>query len=197
MVTAVSTSTAHPDHRSRAVQLAARWVEDGRRVELQGIAEQLGISRATLFRTAGARDELVGEALWHLTFGTLQAAARRGEAERARGGLRSIAAARHMNALVSRSSALRRLLDDEPGLTIRVLTDPAGPVQPRVVVFVEDLLRRDMADGYRPVIDPGDLAYALVRLGESFLYADVLAARQPNVVIADRLQQALIEATRT
>jgi hypothetical protein len=30
-------------------------------------------------------------------------------------------------------------------------------------------------------------------MGESFLYADVLAARQPDVATADRLQQALLE----
>ena len=32
-----------------------------------------------------------------------------------------------------------------------------------------------------------------LRLGESFLYANVLAARKPDVATADRLQQALIE----
>lgn len=188
---------AAPDHRTRAVELAARWIFTGRRVELQGLADALGISRATLFRTAGTRDELIGEALWELTRRTLVAAARHGEAERARGGLRSVAAARHMNALVSHSGALRRLLDSEPALTIRVLTDPAGPVQPRVVAFVEDVLRQDIADGYQPVIDAADLAYALVRLGESFLYADVLANRHPDVAAADRLQQALLQAGRT
>lgn len=187
---------AAPDHRSRAVDLAARWIVQGRRVELQGVADQLGISRATLFRTAGTRDELIGEALWQLTHRTLLAAARCGDVERARGGLRSIATARHMNATVSRSSALRRLLDDEPALTIRVLTDPVGPVQPRVVAFVEQVLRQDVDEGYQPIIDAGDLAYALVRLGESFLYADVLAARHPDVEAADRLQQVLLQAGR-
>jgi Tetracyclin repressor-like, C-terminal domain len=43
--------------------------------------------------------------------------------------------------------------------------------------------------------EPGALAYALVRLGESFLYADILAARHPDVAAADRLQQALVEGT--
>lgn len=40
---------------------------------------------------------------------------------------------------------------------------------------------------------PDALAYALVRLGESFLYADVLANRKPDVAAANRLQRALIE----
>lgn len=185
------------DHRTRAVAAAARWVRDGRRLDLQALADELGISRATLFRQAGTRELLLGEALWHQTHRTLRAAARRADTERAPGELRSVLVARQMNALVSRSAALRRLLDDEPALTIRVLTDPTGPVQPRVVGFVERVLRQDMADGYRPVIAPDDLAYALVRLGESFLYADVLADRHPDVESADRLQHALLQATRT
>jgi len=94
------------------------------------------------------------------------------------------------NAIVSQSHGLRRLLEDEPALTIRVLTDPHGQVQTGVVAFVEGLLRRDIAEfGLTTIIKPG----ALVRLGESFLYADVLAARKPDVETVDRLQRALIE----
>lgn len=70
-------------------------------------------------------------------------------------------------------------------------------MQTGVVAFLEALLHRDMAElGFEPLIEPGDLAYAPVRLGESFLYADVLAARQPDVATADRLQRALVEGTR-
>jgi hypothetical protein len=77
---------------------------------------------------------------------------------------------------------------------MRVLTDPRGQVQAGVVAFVEDLLRRDIEEfGLVTLIDPDALAYALVRLGESFLYADVLAARKPDVETANRLQRALID----
>ena len=73
-------------------------------------------------------------------------------------------------------------------------TNPLGPVQPRVVTFVEGLLRRDIAEfGLVTIIEPNALAYALVRLVESFLYADVLADRKPDVATADRLTRALIE----
>ena len=100
---------------------------------------------------------------------------------------------RHINAIVSQNAGLRRLLDDEPALTMRVLTDPRGRVQTGIVAFIEDLLRRDVAEfGLVTLIEPDALAYALVRLGESFLYADVLAARKPDVEAANRLQQALI-----
>lgn len=178
------------------MEVAAHWVREGRRLDMQGVADELGVSRVTLFRHVGSREDLLREALWLLTARTLDAAARRWEHERPEGALRIVGTGEHFNALVSQSTALRRLLDEEPSLTIRVLTDPCGQVQRGVVAFIEALLRRDMAEfGFEPLIEAGDLAYALVRLGESFLYADVLAARQPDVATATRLQRALIEGT--
>jgi AcrR family transcriptional regulator len=177
-----------------AIELAARWIVGGRRLEMQGLADELGVSRVTLFRHIGTREELLGEALWLLTEQTLQLAARRWAAERREGELYSIGTGRNINSFVSRSAALHTLLAQEPSLTIKVLTDPTGRVQSGVVAFVEAMLRRDMDEhGYVPIADPADLAFALVRLGESFLYADVLAARQPDADAANRIQRALVE----
>jgi hypothetical protein len=179
---------------ARSVELAARWIADGRRLDMQGLADDLGVSRVTLFRRVGSREALLGKALWLLTRRMLEAAAARWEAERPAGELHTPGTGRHINAMVSRSKCLRRLLDDEPALAIRVLTDPRGQVQTGVVAFIEDLLRRDIAEfGLVTIIEPDALAYALVRLDESFLYAEVLAARKPDVATANRLQQALIE----
>jgi hypothetical protein len=183
-----------PTDPPAAVALAAAWVSDCRRLEMQGLADELGVSRVTLFRQAGNREELLEKALWVLTQAGQRAAVRRWEAERPAGAWHSPGTFRHFNAIVSRSAGLRRLLDDEPALTIRVLTVPGRTVQAAAVSFTEATLRRDMAEfGLVSSIEPGALAYALVRLGESFLYADVLAARQPDVETADRLQQALVE----
>jgi AcrR family transcriptional regulator len=179
---------------SRIVATAARWIYDGRRLDMQGLADELGVSRVTLFRRVGSREELLSRALWLLTERMLEMAAAQWEAERPPGELHTPGTGRHINAMVSRSKGLRRLLDDEPALTIRVLTDPRGRVQSGIVAFIEDLLRRDVEEfGLVTLIEPNDLAYALVRLGESFLYADVLAARKPDVATANRLQDALIE----
>lgn len=184
------------DAGDRVVNRAARWVHEGRRLDMQGLADELGLSRVTVFRRAGGREELLSKAVWVLTERTLMIAAQRWEAERPPGELHTPGTGRHVNAIVSRSPGLRRLLDDEPALALRVLTNPLGRVQTGIVTFVEALLRRDMAEfGLVPLIEPGALAYALVRLGESFLYADVLADRQPDVATADRLQQALVEAS--
>ena len=183
-----------PSRAARIVAAAARRIQDGKRVDMQSLADELGISRVTLFRRVGSREALMSKALWMLTQCTLETAAAQWEAERPEGELHTPGTGRHINAMVAQSKGLRRLLEDEPALAIRVLTDPRGQVQAGVVAFIEELLRRDIEEfGLITLIEPDALAYALVRLGESFLYADVLAARKPDVETANRLQRALIE----
>lgn len=163
---------------------------------MQGLADELGVSRVTLFRWVGSREALLGRALWLLTELTLRTGLRRWESERPPGALLSFGAGRRVNEIVAGATGLRRLLDQEPALAIRVLTDPRGPVQPGCIAFVEDLLRRDVEEsGVELTVEPEALAYALVRLNESFLYADVLASRTPDIATATRLQQALIEGS--
>ncbi|MBR7834272.1 hypothetical protein KDL01_13435 [Actinospica durhamensis] len=177
-----------------AVERAAQWFAQCRRLDMQGLADELGINRATLFRRVGGREVLLARALWIETERCLAIAAERWESEKPADALHTTGSLRHFNAIVARSKGLRTLLDDEPALAMRILTDPRGPIQQGTVAAVADSLRRDVEDyGLEPIIGPDDLAYALVRIGESFLYADVLAARTPDVEKADRLQRALIE----
>jgi AcrR family transcriptional regulator len=192
--TMTAPTKAATNNADRIVGIAARWIFEGRRLDMQGLADELGVSRVTLFRRVGSREELISQALWRLTERMLEIAVERWEAERPEGELHTPGTIRHINAMVAGSAGLRRLLDDEPALTLRVLTDPRGRVQSGIVAFNEVLLRCDMEEfGLVPITEPSALAYALVRLGESFLYADVIAARKPDVETANRLQQAIIE----
>lgn len=180
-----------------AVERAARWFIDCRRLDMQGLADELGVSRATLFRRVGGREELLGRALWAVTERSLAVAAKRWERERPADELHTTGALRHFNAIVAESRGLRRLLEEEQALAMRILTDARGRIQPGVVAAVEAALRWDMEEfGLVPIIEPEDLAYALVRIGESFLYSGALAARKPDVEKANRLQRALIDGGR-
>src|SRR5260370_7125606 len=49
-----------------AFKLARRQFIAGQRVEMQRLAEELGVSRVTLHRWVGSRDQLLGEVLWSL-----------------------------------------------------------------------------------------------------------------------------------
>lgn len=138
----------------------------------------------------------MNEALWLLTERTLLDSTRTCARQRP-AALLSLAVAHRMNAVVSPGYGLLRLLDHEPVLAIRVLTDPRNRVQPRLVAGVDALLSRDMEEcGLLPTIEVGAPAYALGRVGPSFRSSDVLAFPQPDLATADRLQQALVASGR-
>lgn len=182
------------------VQVAARLVNQGARLDMSALAADLGISRTTLFRRVGNREDLLGEALWLLSDRTMRSAERRwhaahGDAVRdPGGGLRCLWVMARYRAAIAGHDGTRMLLDEEPVAAIRVLTDPAGRVQPRVIGAYAALLRRDIdAGGFVPAVDVETLAYAIVRLGESFLYSDVLASRSPDLAAVGTLIGRLVD----
>jgi tetracycline repressor-like protein len=182
------------------VRTAAHWIDRGDRLDTRTFAVSLGISRSTLFRRAGNRDDLLGDALWYLADHTMAAAVRHweqteGDAVRgADGELRCLAVMREYRSAIAANTGFRRFLDDEPTVAIRLLTDPHGRVQPRVMTAHVELLRRDVdAGGFVPAVGLDSLGYAIVRLGEAFLYSDVLAARTPDLAAASTLLAALVE----
>ena len=68
---------------------------------------------------------------------------------------------------------MRVWLAQEQERAMRVLTSSGGIVQPRVVGAIERLIDREIETGaFSSAIAPSTLAYAIVRLGESFLYND-------------------------
>ena len=182
------------------VQAAARLVHQGARLDMSALAAELGISRTTLFRRVGNREDLLGEALWLLSERTLRSASRKwraanGDAVRdAEGGLRCLWVMTRYRAAIAGHDGVRMLLDEEPVAAIRVLTDPTGRVQPRVIAAYVDLLAADVdAGGFVPAVDVDTLAYAVVRLGETFLYSDVLASRAPDLAALGTLVGRLVD----
>lgn len=182
------------------VRTAAHWIDRGVRLDTRTLANELGISRSTLFRRVGNREDLMGEALWYMGNGTMTAAKRmwekaHGSAVRSpEGELRCLAVMRQYRSDIAGNDGFRKLLDEEPTVAIRVLTDPHGRVQPRVMAAHVALLRRDVEDGgFSPAVSLDSLCYAIVRLGEAFLYSDVLASRAPDLDAASTLLAALVE----
>jgi AcrR family transcriptional regulator len=181
-----------------AVEHVAHQVMAGIRIDTGVVAAELGVSRATLHRRAGNREALLGEAIALLGLRTFAAAERNWDAGRApAGAVRSVWIMEQFRAAVAASAGVRRLLDEEPAVAIRVLTDPLGRVQPRLVERCAELLRTDVdAGAVVPLTEVGTLAYAVVRLAESFLYSDVLAARAPDLDAASTLIGALVTGGR-
>jgi AcrR family transcriptional regulator len=165
---------------SEIFQAALATYRERRRLDMRALAADLGIGRATLYRKVGNRDRLLGEVMWYLT--RLAMVCSLVEAEDRRGAERVVEVLRLFMSAVNGSADLRHFLEAEPEAALRVLTSKHGPVQPGVTEALESLLTQEEERGnLRLTIDRGTLAYVIVRIGEGFLYADVIADQEPDV----------------
>jgi AcrR family transcriptional regulator len=180
--------------REDVVRAAARRFRHGERVDVQGVAADAGVARATAYRWFGTREGLIGEAIV-LASGPVFAAAR--ERAEGRGAAGLVDAFDDVVRRLSADDGLRRFLETERDAALRILTSSGGVVQPAWVARTEALLAAEAAAGrFRPTADPPTLAYAIVRLVEAFLYNDAAAGLRAD---ADRLHvvlSALLAADR-
>jgi AcrR family transcriptional regulator len=176
-----------------AFKVARRWFRDGRRIEMQELAQELGVSRATLFRWVGSRDDLLGEVI---VFGAKLPMDMADEAASGlTGGERVAAIMQTFCELVLTGDFFREFLRREPERALRILTTRAGPVQGRMVAAVGYLIQREIDEGHLPAELPlplPDLAYLVVRILESFLYSDLITGEQPDPVKVGQAVRVLL-----
>ena len=158
--------------REDALTLARRRFLKGERVDVQAIARELGLARATMHRWFGTREQLLGEVLAELAEQRLQTI---------RDGIDAVGAPALLecfdtyNGEVASNPGLAALLANEQERALRVLTSSGGVVQPRTVAAIQRLIDAELETGafVSPISSP-TLAYAIVRLAESFLYNDAI-----------------------
>jgi AcrR family transcriptional regulator len=173
---------------ARAFSLARSWFLACRRVDMRELAAELGVSRATLHRWVGSRDHLLAEILWSETaavFGNVSFTGRG-----AAGVADAIGA---FVSLVNGSVAFHAFLQREPERALRLLTTKASVVQSRTITQLTTLLSSEITAGRltTPLPTP-DLAYILVRLGESFIYTDIITGDEPDAAKAHAAVSALL-----
>jgi AcrR family transcriptional regulator len=161
-----------PPAASRAEVLDAalyRYLR-GRRVDVQAIAAELGLGRTTIYRWFGSREELIGEVVFRAAEPLIDAA-RAGA--RGRGGAALLDTFDRLNRSFAEASALRRFVEQEREVALRIITSSAGNFQPRMVARITTLIEEEVRAGaYDPPVDPATLGYAIVRLAEAFLFND-------------------------
>ena len=168
-----------PPHReaARAFQLARRTFIEGERIEMGPLATQLGVDRTSLFRWVGNRDALVSEVLWALAETTLDHAEREAEGS---GAARVVdILGRFAEGLVT-AGYFREFLAREPQRALRLMTTGEFEIQRRYVAAVEELLAAHAPDAGRADLPRRDLAYLIVRISESFSYADLITGEEPS-----------------
>lgn len=160
------------------------------RVDVQAIARELGLARATMHRWFQTRELLLGEVLATLAEGRIQAIRLQTGGSGPQALIETID---RFNREVAATRGLSTLLAQEQERALRILTSSAGVVQPRVVAIVARLIDAEMKAGtYEPPTPPDVLAYALVRLGEAFLYNDAIVGIRGDTERLRQVEAALL-----
>jgi AcrR family transcriptional regulator len=170
--------------RQAALALATKRFLAGERVDMQALARELGLARATMHRWFQTRELLLGEVLATLAERRLSAIR---EDVGDSGPAALLETLDRFNREIASTHGLRALLIQEQERALRILTSSAGPVQPRIVQSIQRLIEAEVQAGnFVPAIPPDVLAYAIERLGEAFLYNDALAGIRGDT---ERLRQ--------
>jgi hypothetical protein len=186
----VSEAPAEERGAGAAFRLARRRFLAGERVDMTALAAELSINRVTLYRWIGNRDELLVEILWSLAASTLE---RERARTRKRGADRIVQIIGRFVAAVLSNPGMSRFLAEEGELAMRLLTRRQTGFQPRLIVFVEDLLAEEVRRGSLELpADLHDVAYTIVRIVESYVYLDRITGEDPDARRAESILRLLL-----
>jgi AcrR family transcriptional regulator len=163
-----------------AFRAALRAFVRGPRLDMEKLAQDLGISKTTLYRWTGPRDQLLSEVLCF--FG--EEAVRIGrEASAGTTGVERIELfTRGFVESIVDFEPHRRFVRTETELAFRLVLTRGSLVQSTVVERFAEVMREEEASGTLRLRAPADdLAYAAIRIIEGFIYNDALTEDRPDV----------------
>lgn len=161
---------------------ALQWWTEGRRFDVGQLAAELGVGRATVFRWVGSRELLYGEVISNL----FQAALVNARAQAKGTGTVFVAdVARKLMQQILESAPLRTFVRQDPEYAMRILMSRTSTVERRCADTVRYALEQAVQAGHiQPAMRLEDLAYLIVRIGESFLYRDAITGDPPEIEAA-------------
>lgn len=153
-------------------ELAMRWWTQGERFDIGKMAQELGLSRATVFRWVGSRELLYGEVLASLFERAMEAA---NASAQGTGPALIADVTRRLMTTLTGHEPLRVFLKQDPEYAMRVLMSHSSTVEQRCAQTVQKALEEGFRLGHiQPELELGALAYLIVRIGESFLYREAI-----------------------
>lgn len=186
-----SPEVARADARAALYRARAKFMR-GERLDMQQLAAELNIDRSTLFRWVGNRDQLLVSILLSLADPTLRDISAAAEGT---GGARIARIASRYAKVLIETAYYRVFLRREPERGLRLITTKASPIQQHIVETFEGYLREeiDRGDLRHPML-VHDLAYLIVRIIESFIYADLITGDTPDAGNVQMAIAALLHA---
>jgi AcrR family transcriptional regulator len=185
----VATTRATPADAFRA---ALRMFVNEPRVDMGRLVAELGISKATLYRWTGSREQLLSEVLNYFGEQAIAIGLERSEGLEGTARMEAFFAA-FVDSIVT-FEPLRRFVRTETPLAFRLLTTRGGLVQSTVARRIADVLAAEAERGTLVLRAPApDLAYAMTRVIEGFIYNDAMADIDTDVETAVRIVCLLID----
>lgn len=182
--TRLSLALADEAYQSRATpvdvfRVAQRWWFEGRRLNLGALADEIGVSRATVFRWVGNKDLLLAEILWSMYAPVFDHALAESEGT---GVDRLVDFYRRMALVCVSFEPLKRFLRQDPEYALKILTSDATNYHERMVAIWQKMLEDETKAGnINPPLEPARLAQIMVRVNEGCLYSDLIAGRKPAI----------------
>src|SRR5215469_2041987 len=163
----------------------------GRRLDMQSLARYVGVGRATLYRRAGNREQLLDHVIWwrgrRMVAGQLLATAQLSGVPRIAAVVAGVLRA------IERDRPLRTLIESEPDVALRILTGSRSLAGRGMATALASLIDLERSRGaFDADLDAATLAFAILRISEGFLYADIIGDRAPDVGQAITVIEALL-----
>lgn len=80
-------------------------------------------------------------------------------------------------------------------MSLRIVSSGYGPVQGRTIENLQQLLEQEIAAGHMTLsVEPSVMAYALTRMTESFLYADLITGASPDLANAKAILKLMLRS---
>jgi AcrR family transcriptional regulator len=158
---------------------------------LRSLARRFGVARASLYRRAGNREQLLDQVLWwrarRLLADQLRASADVTGTDRLTAVIAGVLHA------IGADRPVRMFLESDPETALRLLTGPRSAVHQGMAKALENLIDLERGRGaFDARLDTPTLAFAIVRVSEGFLYSDVIADRPADIGRAVTVIEALI-----
>lgn len=157
-----------------AITLASNHFLAGERVEMGALAAELGISRTTLYRRVGERDQLLGEVIASAVDYWAQTVERDAEGT---GVDRFLDAFGRYLKLTAAFDPLTELTQREPQLALRLLNDPQGPV----IIRSRENASRVLAESVPDLDVPPSVIEAIVTTAVANVWTQIAIGREPDV----------------
>jgi AcrR family transcriptional regulator len=176
--------------RTEVLALVRAHLREGELVEMSSLARDCGVGRSTLHRWFGSRERLIALVLSEDLEATLRTAY---ATSRLRGGPRVAAAIERLLTDAATDSGFMGLLRTHPRTMLAAIMAGGEPVQETSIATVADLIALEAGAGRLvPALEPRILAFALVQVGQAFMWARAATGAPPDLAETMRVTRALL-----